>query len=90
VCSPAIDAILIGRPSVVASNWESTAQTVFGASATGGFGVVDVLRRLRRRFCGTRRPQALDLLVVHVPALAAGVVAGVAEPAPWMVLRPRA
>jgi hypothetical protein len=28
--------------------------------------------------------------VVHVPALAAGVVVGVAEPAPWMVLRPRA
>lgn len=27
-------------------------------SATGRFGVVDVPRRLRRRFCGTRRPSS--------------------------------
>jgi hypothetical protein len=53
-----IDTILIGRPSVVASNWKSTAQTLFGASAVGGFGAVEVPNRLRRRRCGTRRPSS--------------------------------
>jgi len=55
VCSSTIEAILIGRPSVVASNWKSTAQTLFGASATGqivsanttrkDFIAADILRR---------------------------------------------
>jgi hypothetical protein len=31
-----MDTILIGRPSVVASNWKSAAHTRFGASADGG------------------------------------------------------
>ena len=56
VCSSTMDTILTGRPSVVASNWKSAAHTVFGASATGGTGVVEVPRRLRRRRCGTRKP----------------------------------
>jgi hypothetical protein len=53
-----MDMILTGRPSVVASNWKSTAQTLFGASAVGGFDVVDEPRRLRRRRCGTRSPSS--------------------------------
>jgi hypothetical protein len=35
VCSSRMDTILIGRPSVVASNRKSTAHTTFGASAVG-------------------------------------------------------
>jgi hypothetical protein len=31
------------------ANWKSTAHTTFGASAVGGFGVVEAPRRLRRR-----------------------------------------
>jgi hypothetical protein len=49
---------VIGRPSVVASSWKSTAHTTFGASAVGGFGVVEAPRRLRRRRCGKRRPSS--------------------------------
>jgi hypothetical protein len=86
-----MDTILIGRPSVVASNWTSTAQTRLGASALGGYGVVLVPRRLRRRRWGTRRsssaPEPLDLLVVDGPAVGAGVVIAGAEPAPRVVLR---
>jgi hypothetical protein len=40
------------------SNWKSAAQTLFGASAIGGFGVVVVPVRLRRRRCGTRSPSS--------------------------------
>ena len=58
VCSSMIETSLMGRPSVVASNWKSTAHTLFGASAFGGGGVVEAPRRLRRRRCGTRRPSS--------------------------------
>jgi hypothetical protein len=44
-----MDTILTGRPSVVASNWKSTAHTAFGASATGTVPAVEAPRRLRRR-----------------------------------------
>jgi hypothetical protein len=53
-----IDTSLIGLPSVVASNWKSTAQMRFGASADGRPGAVEVPVRLRRRRCGTRRPSS--------------------------------
>jgi hypothetical protein len=36
-----IEAILIGRPSVVESNWKSTAHTRLGASAFGTSGAVE-------------------------------------------------
>jgi len=77
---------------VVASNWKSTAHTRFGASAVGGF-----RRRGRAQPLTTpalRNPQALfppeplDLLVVDVPARAAGVPVGVAEPAPRVARGP--
>lgn len=71
---------------------EVDGQTQFGASAVGRFGVVEVPVRLRRRRCGTRgglpRATAANLLVVHHPALTAGVVVSVAEAAPWVVLGP--
>ncbi len=38
--------------------WKSTAHTLFGASAFGGFGVVLVPSRLCRRRCGTRSPSS--------------------------------
>src|SRR5918994_5626642 len=38
VCSSTMDTILTGRPSVVVSNWRSTAHTAFGASATARCG----------------------------------------------------
>ena len=40
VSSSTMDTPAIGRPSVVASNWKSTAQTLFGASAFGRPGAV--------------------------------------------------
>ena len=58
VCSSMIDTSLMGLPSVVASNWKSTAHTRFGASAVGQSGAVDEPTRLRRRRCGTRRPSS--------------------------------
>jgi hypothetical protein len=72
-----MDAILIGRPSVVASNWKCTAHTTFDASAVAG----SVSLR-RPGACvgavaargGPVAPQPLDLLVVDVPTLGAGVV----------------
>jgi hypothetical protein len=84
--------ILTDLPSVVASNWKSTAHTRLGASAFGGFGVVLVqplASPLLRHSQAFLAPQPLDLLVVDVPALVAGVVVGVAEPAPRMILGPR-
>ena len=91
MCSSTMDTILIGRPSVVASNWKSTAQTLFGASAFGRSGVVRGAQAFAasalRHAQAFLAPQPLDLLVVHGPALAAGVVIGRAEPAPRMVLR---
>ena len=53
-----MDTSLMGRPSVVASNWKSTAHTLFGASAFGRSDAVEEPRRLRRRRCGTRRPSS--------------------------------
>jgi hypothetical protein len=40
VCSSTVETILIGHPSVVTSNWKSTAYTRLGASpiAVGGAG----------------------------------------------------
>jgi hypothetical protein len=60
VCSSTMDTILIGRPSVVASNWKSTAHTTFGASAVGGFGVFEAPRRLRRRRCRRQAPKPVS------------------------------
>jgi hypothetical protein len=57
VCSSMIDTILIGLPSVVTSNWKSTAHTLLGASAVRT-SAVEVPRRLRRRRCGTRKPSS--------------------------------
>jgi hypothetical protein len=62
VCSSTMDTILTGRPSVVASNWRSTAHTAFGASATG------TVRSRRRGACaggveapaGTHRAKAAE------------------------------
>ena len=84
VCSSMIETSLIGRPSVVASNWKSTAIPCSGRQLFGG--------RWRRRAQtlaapSLRHPQALfapeplDLLVVDAPALAARVVER-AEPTP--------
>ena len=42
VCSSTIETILIGRPSMVASNWKSTAHTRSGASAITHSGAVEV------------------------------------------------
>ena len=58
VCSSTIETILIGRPSVVESNWKSTAHTRLGASAITVSGAVEVPWRLRRRRCGTRSPSS--------------------------------
>jgi hypothetical protein len=89
VCSPTMDTILIGRPSVVASNWKSTAHTTFGASAVGGFGAVGRAETLApaslRHAQALVAPEPLDLLVVDVPALGAGVVVGRTKPTPRMV-----
>jgi hypothetical protein len=46
VCSSAIEAILMALPSMVESNWKSTAHTTFGASATIE-GTEEVPARLR-------------------------------------------
>ena len=70
VCSSMMDAILIGRPSLVASNWKSTTHTMFGASAVGIPAAVEVHRRFAPS--ALRHPQALfapeplDLLVFTV------------------------
>ncbi len=81
------------EPSVVASNSKSTAHTTFGASAVGGFGVVEAPRRLRRRCLRHAEAlvasQPLDLLVVDVPTLGAGVVIVRTKPTPRMILGPR-
>ncbi len=53
-----IETILTGRPSVVESNWKSTAHTRLGASATTADSAVELPRRLRRRRCGTRSPSS--------------------------------
>jgi hypothetical protein len=58
VCSSTTETILTGRPSVVESNWKSTAHTVFGASAVGVSGAEEDPTRLRRRGCGTRSPSS--------------------------------
>ena len=49
VCSSMIDTILTGRPSVVESNWKSTAHTRLGASAVTAGGAVEVPWCLRLR-----------------------------------------
>jgi DNA-binding NarL/FixJ family response regulator len=54
---------LIGRPSVVASNWKSTAQTLFGASAFAGLAVLAPRRLRRRRF----RAGASGFLLKNAP-----------------------
>jgi hypothetical protein len=58
VCSSMIEAILTGRPSVVESNWKSTAHTRFGASALGLSAAVEDPSRLRRERIGTRSPSS--------------------------------
>ena len=47
VCSSIVDAILIALPSMMKSNWKSTAHTTFGASAWIGR-IEDTPARLRR------------------------------------------
>jgi hypothetical protein len=69
-----MDTILIGRPSVVASNWKSTAHTLFGASAARTLVVVLVPRRVSPNPQALLPSQPLDLLVVDRPALGAGVM----------------
>jgi len=87
-----MDTILTGLPSVVASNWKSTAHTRFGASArrvrcrARPQPLASPLLRHSQAFLAS---QPLDLLVIDVPALVAGVVVGVAESAPRMILGPR-
>jgi hypothetical protein len=80
-----MDTILIGRPSVVASNWESTAQTLFGGHVGRGGGADAFAATALRHAQAFFTPQPLDPLVIHGPAFAAGVVIGRAEPAPGMV-----
>ena len=58
MCSSTMETILIGLPSVVESNWKSTAHTRFGASAVMVSGAVEEPSRFRRRRCGTRRPSS--------------------------------
>jgi hypothetical protein len=48
VCSSMMDTSLMGRPSVVASNWKSAAHTRLGASAVGVSIVVDGVNSLTR------------------------------------------
>jgi hypothetical protein len=93
VCSSTMDTTVTGLPSVVASKGRSTAHTRLGASAFGGSGVVLVPSRVRRRFWGTRRPSSRHrrwiLLWLTCQPSSSGVVVGVAEPAPRMILGPR-
>ena len=56
VCSPTIDTILIGRPSVVASNWKSNAHTRFGLSKTGWTHYRGLATTLRHQQHRSRRP----------------------------------
>lgn len=87
VCSSTMDTILIGRPSVVTSNWKSTAHTRSGASAVigrGGYPVAFAPPPLRHPHA-LFAPKPLNLLVVHVPAVAAGIVINRSEPAPRMI-----
>jgi hypothetical protein len=53
-----IETILIGPPSVVTSNWKSTAHIRLCASAVGTSAVLEVPWRLRRRRRGTRSPSS--------------------------------
>lgn len=71
-----MDTILTGRPSVVVSNWKSTAHTLFGASAVAGVGCCRALpdplpAAVLRDPEVFVAPQPLNLLVVHRPALTA-------------------
>ena len=89
VCSSTMDTILIGRPSVVASNWKSTAHTHSAHPRSAGS-----VPWTRRDACAdlVAHPQALvapeplDFLVVDLPALSAGIVVVRTEPAARMIL----
>jgi hypothetical protein len=54
VCSPTIDAILIALPSVMESNWKSSAHNTFGASPTT-CGTENVPARLRTQACAVEK-----------------------------------
>ena len=89
VCSSMIDTILIGRPSVVTSNWKSTAHTRWAhrrpPERRGGTAVAlssSPLRNPQPFF----PPKPLDLLVIDDPALSASVVVGGPEPPAGMIL----
>jgi hypothetical protein len=57
VCSSMIETILIGRPSVVTSNWKSSAHTRLGASAvTAGYAGFTAVARGPRRNIGLLAP----------------------------------
>ena len=53
-----METILTGLPSVVESNWKSTAHTRFGVSAVVVSGAVEEPTRFLRRRCGTRSPSS--------------------------------
>jgi len=58
VCSSTIATILIGHPSVVTSNWKSTAHARLGASEITVGGAVELPWPLCRRRCRTRSPSS--------------------------------
>ena len=84
-----IETILTGRPSVVESNWKSTAHTRLGTSAI----TVSARSRCRGVFgadaaalAALLRAKALNLLLIDCPAFGAGVVIGGSKPPPRMIL----
>ena len=60
MCSPTIDTILTGRPSVVAPNRKSTTHTRFGASAVTRGSAMDT-----PRCCGGAVAAPADLTSLH-------------------------
>lgn len=89
MCSSMIETILMGRPSVVESNWKSTAHTRSGASAVtvgGGGGAVPFAASPLRHAQPFFTLKSLYLLVIHLPSLGAGVVIGRPKPTTRMVL----
>ena len=73
MCSSTIGTILIGRPSVVTSNWKSTAYTQFGCIRDYGAALAIVLAALwhsKPLFA----PKALQFLVIDCLAFCTGVV----------------
>jgi hypothetical protein len=90
MCSSMIDMVLSCYPSVVTANWNSTAHSRSGASATivgGPVEVVVAFTSLPLRYShGFLAPKPLDPLVIQCPPLGAGVMICGTESTTRMVL----